>query len=176
MIFDALRRRGNPTNAWDRVADLSLTVELFRPAINSVAIESRLDQLEFLGRSSSAFHSPLHFADLGLVIDSEQDGTFSGFSVVLHDVDGELAPFGGRLTVNGAAIVPTDLLTPLGEPYWVDTDEHEILTFFEYPTHEIQVEQSLEGVLQRIIVTSKPLLADAQCREDYGVDKPWPPA
>ena len=83
MIFDALRRRGNPTNAWDRVADLSLTVELLSPAVNTVAIESRLDQLEFLGRSSSAFHSPLLFADLGLVIDNEPDGTFSGFSTAV---------------------------------------------------------------------------------------------
>lgn len=175
MIFDALRRRGNPTNAWDRRADLSLTVELIPPSINQVPINARLEQLEFLGRSSSAFHSPLHFAELGLVIDSEPDGSFSGFSVVLEDPDREFSAFTGTLSVNGRATSAADLLLSFGDPYWVDRDEHEILTFFEYPAYEIQTEQSLDSVLQRIIVTSKPLLADPQCRQDYGVDKPWPP-
>lgn len=63
----------------------------------------------------------------------------------------------------------------MGEPYWIDRDEYEFIFFFEFPNHEIHVEQSLAGVNQRILVTRQPLMADAEQRKANGVDKAWPP-
>ncbi len=62
-----------------------------------------------------------------------------------------------------------------GEWYWLDEDEDESIAFFEYPSHEMQVELALSGAAKRIILTRHRLMSNPAQRESYGVDKAWPP-
>ena len=174
-MLDALFRRGNPTNLWHRSSGLALSVDLLSASINSVPVGSPIETFSFLGRSSSKIKTPLDFDDLGISLDYEDDGTVSGFQVILVDSDKEFSKYSGVIKLNDSPINPLELLAGLGEPYWRDQDEEEILVFYEYSTHEIQIEQSLAGECQRIIVTKHPLMGRAEQREAYGVEKPWPP-
>jgi len=63
----------------------------------------------------------------------------------------------------------------LGAPYWIDRDDEEQILFFEFGSHEIQIEQTLDGRNKRMILTTLPLMANEEQRQAYGVDKPWPP-
>ena len=173
--MDALFRRGNPSNGWTRQQELTLTVDLLIPSINQVGVGSAADKFSFLGRSTDKSKTPLIFEDLGLTIDYEDDGTISGFHVVWADPYRPFSAFAGVIQLNNSTISRAALLNELGEPYWRDQDEDEILCFYEFPTHEITVEQALDETIRSIVVTTYPLMADAEQRTRYGVDKPWPP-
>lgn len=174
-MIDALFRRGNPTNKWSSVPGLKLTIELLTPSINGIPVGSAINELSFLGRSSSQGSWPLDFASLGLSLDFEEDGSFSGFQIVLEDPSEEMDRFSGMITLNHSVIGLSNILDELGDPYWIDRDDDEAIWFFEFPTHEIQIEQSLAGKNQRVLVTKQPVMADAEHRKRYGVDKAWPP-
>ncbi|QDT15252.1 hypothetical protein [Alienimonas californiensis] len=175
-MLDALFRRGNPTNRWSRSPGLALTVDLSPPTINGVPIGSPVEEFWFLGRTTSQGACPLDYADLGLSLVAEDDGTCSTFQVIFDDTESRFEPFSGTLTVNRSPVVPANLAERLGEPYWEDRDEEESILFYEFPGYEIQLERTLSGVPQRIVVTNQPLMADADQRASYGVDKPWPRA
>ena len=182
MILDLIFRRGNPTNQWVRPANLTLVADLLVPSINQVTVGSPIDALSFLGRNKTAGGSPnfsrlscLDFTDLGLLVDNEDDGSFSGFVLVLEDPLDEFTPFSGVIKLNNSQVDPANLVQKLGDPYWIDRDEDETLMFYEYPNHEIVIEQSLNGLIQRVGVSTFPTMADAEQREHYGVDKAWPP-
>ena len=174
-MLDWLLRRGNPTNKWSRSTDLNLTVELRQPSINKVPAGSSIADLAFLGRSASNEVSPLDYNDLGISIDFEEDGSFSGFQVILDDPSQNFESYDGKLTFDGIEIDATVVQEHLGEPFWVDREDDETILFFEYSKHEIQVEQSPEGRNKCLVITLQPLMADPGNRNDYGVDKPWPP-
>ena len=174
-MLDSLFRRGNPTNAWTREPGLRLTVDLAMPSINSIPVGSIVDKFSFLGRSNSKSKSPLDYIDLGISLDYEEDGTVSGFQVVLADPLNQFEAFSGTIKINESAVDSGTLIEELGDCYWLDRDENELIYFYEFPTHEIQIEQLPMGSVQRIIVTNDPLMADVEQRKSYGVDKPWPP-
>lgn len=175
-MLDMFFRRGNVSNNWTRKPGLTLAMDLSTPSINSIPIESTVDQFSFLGRSTSKSTSPLDFADLGISLDNEDDGTVSGFHIWFNDRDNKFSPYNGTIQLTGTAIEPSSIVNRLGEPYWRDEDEYEILYFYEFATHEIQVEHSLEGTIQSVIVTNDALMADAEQRKAYGVTKAWPPS
>jgi len=174
-MLDMFFRRGNASNNWTRNPGLALAVDLSTQSINSIPIESAVDQFSFLGRSSSKSKSPLNFTDLGIGLDNEDDGTVSGFRIWFNDRDNIFSAYKGTIQLNGTAIEPSSIVNRLGEPYWRDEDEYEIIYFYEFATHEIQVEHSLQGAIQSVIVTNDALMADAEQRKAYGVTKAWPP-
>lgn len=174
-MFDALFRRGNPTNNWNRDFDLTLTVDLLVPSINSIRLGSAVDQLSFLGRSTSKSRTPLDYAELGVSLDIEDDGTFSCFHIVLEKRQNQFSLFSGVIQLNGAPIQPSALLDELGEPYWRDEDQDEITLFYEFPGHEIQIEHPLNGPPSDIVIATDAVMADAEQRKSYGVSKSWPP-
>ncbi|NNJ27523.1 hypothetical protein [Alienimonas chondri] len=175
-MFDFLFRRGNASNRWSRPPGLELTVELSPPAINGTPLGSHVEDFSFLGRSSLGGPGWLEFGDLGVALDLEDDGTCSGFQVVFEDPDGRFQAFSGRLAVGRATVRPADLVDELGAPYWDDRDEDESVVYYEFSDYEIQLERTLEGENQRIIVTNQPAMADADHRRRCNVDKPWPPS
>jgi len=172
-VLDSLFRRGNPTNSWTRSTGLKLSTDLTKPSLNGITVGSQVDRLSFLGRSTSKPKTPLDFEDLGLSIDYEKDGSFSGFQLIFAKADAEYA---GEILVEGSPTELSELEANLGEPYWVDNDEDETIVFYEFPKHEIQIEKSLANEIERVIVTNRPVLAKAEQRAHYGVNKPWPPA
>ncbi len=180
-MLDFLFRRGNPTNRWQRIADLSLAADLSFPALNGITLGSPLERISFLGRNDDTQFGTLCYYDLGLGVDRAPDGTFSGFTVVLADELNDFRPFRGKLLWHEGRIRTTDLRLDrlqnvFGEWYWLDADEDELTAFFEFPHYEMQLEMTLAGVVKRLILTSDPLLAQPEEREFYRIDKPWPPA
>jgi len=174
-MIDFLFRRDNPSNAWERDPNLDLKIELHKATVNGISIGAAADKLSFLGRSSSKGKSPLDFKDLGFSIDYEDDGSFSGFQIVLLDPYGEFTSFSGTLTLNNAVINPAQIVAELGEPFWIDKDAEESILFYEFPSHEIQIEQSPSGVAKHIVVSSHHQMAESDQRKAYGVTKSWPP-
>lgn len=178
-MLDSLFRRGNPTNSWTRSTGLKLSADLTQPTLNGITIGSQIDKLSFFGRSTSNPKTPLDFHDLGLSIDHENDGSFSGFQLIFADSDAEsFWEYAGEILVEGSRVELGEIEANLCEPYWVDNDEdeNETIVFYEYPKHEIQIEKSSANKIERVIITNRPVLAKAEQREHYGVSKPWPPA
>lgn len=179
-MLDFLFRRGNPTNNWRRSSNLKLAAELHAPALNGVTLGSPFDQLSSLGRNDDTEYGTFCYYDLGIGVDRAQDGALDGYTVVLADENGKFKPFRGILTWKdgqiGTAELRQDMLQSIfGEWYWLDEDEDESIAFFEYPSHEMQVELALSGAAKRIILTRHRLMSNPAQRESYGVDKAWPP-
>lgn len=179
-MFDFIFRRGNPTNSWRRSDNLALVAALDEPSLNGVRPGARLDSLSWLGRNNSVQVETFCYHDLGVGIEFAEDGTLHGYSIILADEHGEYQPYRGAVTWNGSEInlhqlTVDKLASIIGEWYWMDTDENESIVFYEYQTHELQIELSTSGSVRRFIVTKDPLMADVKQRELYGVDIAWPP-
>ncbi len=94
-----------------------------------------------------------------------------------------LAEFRGSFTVDGSPLsldtttTELDVRQEFGDPYWVDRQDGEVILFYEYQGGDIEVQYEFpDGVkLGYITITRAAILADAQQRKHYGVDKPWPP-
>jgi hypothetical protein len=158
--------------------------DLDRFELCGVGFRDEIARLSFLGPSSDeAFCYPAK----GLSLDSE-DGLFEGFVLALRrgvhlcsDTPERVHPFAGRVRIAGRDWAPqeltgsSDFLEAWGDPYWRDEDDNEILLFFEFAGHEIQVELGLDGVPLVIVACSPPLMADPEQRRSYGVTNDWPP-
>lgn len=179
-MLDFLFRSGNPSNAWQRSANLTLQVKLETPELNGIALGAQLNRLSTLGRSDKSPDGLLNYFDLGIDLSYASDSTLTGFSVVFQDEDQEFQAYGGELTFHQQPLAQNDLSLDcfprlFGDCYWQETDDDETLVFYEYASHELQVECTSSGLIKRLVVTRDCLMADPAQRQAYGVDKPWPP-
>lgn len=179
-MLDFIFRRGNPTNGWTRSTGLTLTASLDAPALNGVRLGSQFDGLSCLGRNDTSEFGTLCYLDLGLGVDRADDGTLLGYMLVLCNEDNDFQSYRGKLLwkerpLEVKQLSRDQLLDVFGNWYWMDTDEEESIAFYEYPTHEMQIEMTPSGLAKRIILTGNPLMADPAQRQSYNVDKPWPP-
>lgn len=179
-MFDFLFRRGNPSNSWSRTPNLDLQLDLAAPSLNGIRLGDRFDRLCVLGRSDTPSAGELYYFDLGLCIVCSSKGTLSGFSCYLQDEHQEIQPFQGGANwkdqpLNLGHLKEDDLVGLFGDWYWMDRDEDESIAFYEFPEYEMQIELDLSGTLKCIHLSNAPLMADAEQRRSYGVDKPWPP-
>ena len=110
------------------------------------------------------------------------------FDVELGMKDGTLdymyfgiGKFPGQFVAHGASVElsatteEADVLERFGEPYWRDDDKDETILFYEDGTVELQFEFPGKVHLGIITIMLSPILASAEQRQLYGVDKPWPP-
>ena len=69
------------------------------------------------------------------------------------------------------------VISIFGEPYWTDTDNSEIILFYEFQesTTALQFEFPDGGHLGFITLMKGGILSKQEQRESYGVTKPWPP-
>ena len=74
-----------------------------------------------------------------------------------------------------AELTKDDLPGVFGDWYWMDADDEEVVAFYEHPGHEMQIEMGRSGAINELVLTREPLLADAEQRGFYKVNKPWPP-
>jgi len=183
-MFDFLRRRPHPTKHWVQDRNVRLLADLDRFELSGVALGDDIERLSFLGRSESRFYD---YPEQGLQLDVDE-GCLTGFSLALRrdvylgaDFRGRVHAFAGSIRMKGRSRGPhelqgeSDFADVLGDPYWRDEDDEEILLFFEFPKREITVELTLKDVPQVLIVSTQPLMADAEQRALYGVTAPWPP-
>jgi len=177
-------RRPSPTAEWREDRSVPLVADLDLHELGGVPFGGPIDGLSFLGPSDTRFFD---YASKGLTFDAEE-GHLDGFVIALRSgaylaaLDpSRVHPFAGRIRIGGRAWAPlelraeSDFVQAWGEPYWRDTDEEEVLLFFEFPAAEVQVELSLDGIPRVLVATPRPLLADPSQREAYGVNGPWPP-
>ena len=161
-----------------------MLADLDRLELGGVDLGEDVERLSFLGRSESRFFD---YPSKGLQLDVDE-GSFAGFTLALRRgvylgsrPGGRVQAFAGSIVIKGRNwrahefVGERDFLEVWGEPYWRDEDDEEILLFFEFPDLEITVELTLAGVPQVLIVSTQPLMADAEQREQYGVTASWPP-
>lgn len=183
-MFDLFRWQTHPTKHWREDRSVRLLADLDRFALGGVGLGEDIERLSFLGRSESRFFD---YPSKGLQLDVDE-GRFTGFTLALRrDVylgaylRGRVQAFAGRICMNGRSYAShqfrgeRDFLENWGDPYWRDQDDEEILLFFEFPKREITVELTLRDEPQVLIVTTQPMMADAEQREQYGVTARWPP-
>jgi len=184
-ILDWFQRRA-PTAGWREDPGLQLVADLEVFELNGVGFGDDVEGLRFLGPSETRWYD---YPSKGLQLDVDSKGRLEGLVLALRGgvYLGPTKPervrqFAGRIRLNGRDWAPlelrgeSDFIATWGEPYWRDEDEDEKLLFFEFDQCEVQVELTLEGVPQVLIVTSEPLMADPAQRDSYGVTKPWPPS
>lgn len=176
------RRGGGPdlTQGWRGDPALSLVFDFDRHALCGVSLHGPVDELSKLGPCEVQRGGACTWFGRGLRIDAE-NGRVTDYLLVWNDlIERKYAPFAGRCIVGGrpaalgASTSEADITKLFGPPWWRDADDDEILLFYELGPVERQVELTGEGRLAAILVTSKPLLADAAQRQAYGVTRPWP--
>ncbi|NIP58788.1 MAG: hypothetical protein GWM92_10750 [Gemmatimonadetes bacterium] len=183
-IFDRFRGSRGPTEEW-RAQHRLLVVDLDALEFCGVGFGGPIDRLSFLGPSESKWYD---YHRKGLSLDVE-DGRFRGVQVALRD-DAFLGTaskepvlsFPGRIRMAGSDYKPSELtseddfVSALGEPYWREEDEVEVVLYYEISENgaEIQVEITDEGP-QVVLFSDEPLMADPEQRALQGVDRPWPP-
>jgi len=175
----------NPTKDWQRASDLRLTFDLECGKLNGVGFGERLERLSFLGpvEDRSGLRQGEHrYFSLGLSVDCRSgDDTVDEFEIIQKDeYVPKYRPFPGAIQYHGenfdlGQLTEEICVRTLGPPFWKDEDADEIILFYEFPSREWQVEFALDGTLNRIIATSKPIMADERQRKAYGVTQPWPP-
>jgi hypothetical protein len=116
------------------------------------------------------------------VLEDEPNGVELGTAKARLDyVYIDIRHFPGRFLAGGNEVAigldtsEAEVCSLLGEPWWRDEDEDEILLFYEDARGELQVELTKEGTLRQINLLHQPLMADPEQRAAYGVTKPWPP-
>jgi hypothetical protein len=95
----------------------------------------------------------------------------------------EVKSFDGRFLLNcqpfdiGPSTSPEDIRNSLGEPWWIDRDESEVILFYEYRRGEVEVQFEFPDgkTLEIITLMKNGVLSGSEQRQNYGVTKPWPP-
>jgi hypothetical protein len=185
IMFNFLFGPKNPTKDWQRDSSLRLAFDLESGKLNGIGFGERLDRMSLLGPAEdrSALKSgQCRYLSLGLAVGwEEEEQTIDCFEIIQKDpYVSSCRPFPGICQYRGehldlGQLTEVWFAEQIGPPYHRDEDDEEIILFYEFPGREWQVELDLNGTLNRIIVTSRPLMADEQQRDTYGVDRPWPP-
>ena len=184
---------GNPTLEWTASAAAPLVVDLDASALCGVRLGDSIERLRFLGQGrwrglsaslrgkKGVTMGTLDYPERGLALDV-MGGRLEGFVLTVSGgAERGFAPFGGRIRFGGAEMgmerLDTEkrVLDMLGEPWWRDEDEDEILLFYERGEVEWQIEIEKGGTVAALLVVSPPLMAEADQRAAYGVTKTWPP-
>jgi hypothetical protein len=186
-FFDWLFGRADATKQWRGLPGASIDVDFSRHSLGGVAIGEPIGGLEPAGPAERCdrgrgenyyrYHSKgFEFAE------HEGRAVFYGFTFLDEYGDG-FNSFQGRCMWAGrdlnfcASTRESEIIAALGQPYWRDEDDNEIILFYEFPSKSIewQFELSKDGTLQFLLMTTPPLLAESRVREAFGVTKPWPP-
>ena len=73
---------------------------------------------------------------------------------------------------------PVEIIEKIGDPYWVDESDDEIIQFYEYEKGdiELQFEYSNKTNLSHITMLVGGVLSSQEQRDLYHVTKQWPPS
>ena len=183
-LFDLFRGPHDLTRDWQRAAALRLEFELDTGRLNIANLGDDYDAVSFLGSSEdrrSASAGMFYFHSLGVHVECLNDDWEITDVLILFRVDvPNFQPYTGRILfrgqeVNLANATERSFLAQFGECYWRDADDDEPILFYEFPDLEWQVEFEPDGVIKGVNVTNRPLLANDEQRDRYGVTKPSPP-
>jgi len=185
-MLEFLFGSSDPTKHWQRHRSLELAFDLEAESLNGVRLGDSIQNLSFLARSEnrkSPKHGQLGYFSLGLEIDfDENTHVIQAFHLVHRDdmVDRKVTSFPGSIVWKSSTVDLSEMTLSrakefYGDCFWVDDDDDEVNLFYEWERSEWQLE-FVDDELHRIVVTKDRVMADAQQRELFGVDKRWPPA
>jgi hypothetical protein len=112
----------------------------------------------------------------GVEIESD-DQNLNSLFITLGDYQGEFFCSGNAVSITPNTS-PTEIEKTFGEPYWRDSSDGELILFYEYQAGEIELQFEFPDSksLGYITIAKDGVLSEAEQRQSYGVDKPWPPA
>jgi hypothetical protein len=172
-LFNRLFDPADPSGRWPSDPEFILNFDLSTLALSGVRPGDPVHPLSPLGPaedSREAARGTLRYPSRGVQIDVD-GSTVTGIVLFLDSYRGDFISNG----LPHAAPRTREDLARLGEPYWIDRDEDEMLLFYEFGTRELQVELSLDGAIRAFVAVTPPMMADPDQRRAYRVDKPWPP-
>jgi hypothetical protein len=157
---------------------LTLEFDLDEHALCGVGIGDPLEQLAFLGPGRPC-QSGIAFSQHGIEVSSDF-GLLTELIVYFgHPAEPQGGKFVGTIRHRRRPLALPPAITEqwargcLGEPYWRDQDECEVILFYEHGLREWQLEFASDGLLKCWLI-SEPTLADPVQREAYGVTRTWP--
>lgn len=139
--------------------------------------KSRIDLVEFsIDGFALGDHRPGSLPDVAGVELVEAGSSLCSIGVDVGEYDGVFTRSGNSVDLNGGTS-PSDVKAILGEPFWEDADEDELILFYEFERGhvEIQFEFPDAAGLGYLTLAKPGLMSNAEQRNAYGVDKPWPP-
>ncbi len=186
-LWDRLFAKSDPTREWTAQPGLKVLLDLDKHTLCGIRLGDPVDRVSRLGTPDNL--RPTKYEDyaydtLGFDIGA-REGMVTGFTLLFDPeaagFEEDVRPFGGGVRWRGESCKlssdtrAAQFIERFGEPYWTDRDDDEILLFYEFGEVEWQVEFGADERLVMMIIVTPPLMADAEQRENYGVDKPWPP-
>ena len=175
----------DPARKWQAVNGLPLRFVFDDHSLGGVKLGAAWYSLSVFGPPEMRRHDEqdsLVYLSKGFSADLV-NSKVNSFSLVWNDYLGQgFKPFQGDLSYHGKVFslgvesTESELVDVLGEPFWRDADEDEIILFYEQCGTEWQIELDAKGKLKTLLILAHPLLASEEQREAYKVDKPWPPA
>lgn len=178
-FVESLFAQPNPTRRWQFDPLVPLVLDLDRHMLSGTGIGDPLTGLSFLGKGvprGGGIAFPAHGVAVG-----ETDGRIHELIVYFgHPAEPEYGQFSGTARHRGVSLDLSSTVSEpwlrdrLGDSYWRDEDEEEVILFYEHGQREWQIEFAADGRLKCWVI-GEPLLADEEQRRAYGVSKEWPP-
>ena len=185
------RQAADPTRAWTRTPGHVPRFDLGAYTLDGVPLGGPLERLRALGPAEGVQVDPsgregdLEYPSQGLAV-GVGDGRVESYELFFQEAPGAsdqaFTAYRGHVTLGGdtvplsAATTEAELRALLGEPYWRDSDDDEVLLFYERAEAQAELQVELrDGRLRSVWAVSPGLLGDAEQRRRLGVTRPWPP-
>lgn len=175
-LFDFLfnkKTSHNPTDQWVRDPTRRPTFNLNKHSLDGVTLGQSYESLNYLGPATlkdEELEFPNSKLTLGFKHDLLTDFTLF-FPTSPQNISFTLA--NKNLDLDQIS-TEQGLRSVVGEPFWREADDDEVLLFYEFGSVEWQIECLPQGQIQRWLIVTPPLLADSQQRQAYGITKDWP--
>jgi len=184
-VFERWFGQEDPSRDWVAGPAVEFVLDLDESSLNGARLGDDIERLSALGPAEdhrAARFGALRYYSKGLSIEL-QGRQIASFLLVWQDPLGEgYLPYSGVCRARGAIVrlapevTEGELILALGPAYWRDSDEDELLLFYEHGDVEWQFELTADGRLKALLIVTPPLLADEEQRRAYGVTGPWPPS
>jgi len=166
LVVWAARREGVPTDASLEGATVDLAA--------GKCGESRLGEAPAASEPWYGSQQALRVRSPSGAVEVEVDeGVLVAITIFLKDFAGTLCVHGE--SVEDSGLTEAGVTALLGQAWWRDEDEDEVLLFYEHPSFELQCEFEGKRELTAVVLATDALMALEVQRQRYGVDKPWPP-
>jgi hypothetical protein len=192
-LLRRLRRRvpapppEDPTRFWLERQTLRIDVELDPPSVCGVRLGDPMHLLSGLGPAddpAEALAGAYLWFRHGLEAEGDRGGRLRYFAAVWRDQLDPFEPFRGTCTFRGRPVHgdldETGLRALLGEPWHAtadgDDDGGGDVDLWYEPDGVVELHVELaDGLLQRITVSTPPVMAQPDHRARLGATGPWPP-
>jgi len=157
-----------------RNASRPFTIDLTTFQVGDTKLGERPSEMDFFAKAlqkSDVFEKPTRGIEL-----AAKDGFLDYAFLTIDNFDGQFMVGGTPVGISQDS-TETTIRDRLGEPYWIDRSDGEIIMFYEYSegSIELQFEFPDSRSLGFVTLSRDGVLSCKEQRKSYGMDKPWPP-